>query len=437
MTLKSIWGFLLRLFGLEKKGVDERQMQSNTDFAKQYEELSKLNFTSIFADKLTTLAVSESTADIDGDNARADFQKKCLNALWANRKRLTSRMLGTGGCVAAPYVKEGELLYDIIPQSRVILTEKLGERITGAVILADSLKRNQKVYYRLTEYQVQEDTLYITNRVVDSSGSPAVVAEWKDIAEHSIGGVDRVLFAFFKSPIDNRRSADDYGVPITYGCDRLMQEIEVCLQEIEKEFKQKQARVFADERFFRYDQKTGKRILPSEIFLAGNMEGSTSAMEIFSPDIRDSNYYNRLTKLFELLEKAVGTSKGILTAPESRGATATEIKASVYDTYALVADIRTVLEKGFQEYLWCCDVLANYYGLAPMGEYNLKFDWSYSMIESSSETWAQMKDAQAMGVKSKAEVRVWLNPNETLEEAEGKILEIQKKEPSVIDILGE
>lgn len=437
MTLKTIWTFILRLFGLEKKGVDEADMKRNSLFAEQYEDISKINFTSIFAGKLATLAVSESTADIDGENARADFQRECLKTFWENRKKVTSRMLGTGGCVAAPYVKDGELLLDIIPQSRVIITQKHGERITGAVILADSIKQNAKAYYRLTEYRVEGETLHITNRVIDDSGSAATVEEWKDIADHSISGMDRVLFAFFKSPIDNRRTSDEYGVPVTFGCGGLMQEIQDTLKEIEKEFMQKKARVFADERFFRYDQKTGKRILPSEAFIAANMEGSNSAMEIFSPDIRDSSYYNRLVNLFELLEKAVGTSKGILTAPETRGATATEIKASIYDTYALVADIRTVLEKGITEYLKCCDVLANYYGLAPMGEYDLKFDWSYSMIESSTETWAQLKEAQAMGVKSKAEVRVWLNPNETLEEAEEKIQEIQKNEPSVTNLLGE
>ena len=216
-----------------------------------------------------------------------------------------------------------------------------------------------------------------------------------------------------------------------------MGEIQKCLQEIGKEFEHKKARVFADERLFRIDKQTGQRILPSDAFVAGNMESSNAAIEVFSPEIRDSSYYNRLLHLFELLEKAVGTSKGILTAPETRGATATEIKASIYDTYALVADIRAVLERGIGAYLQACDVLANYYNLAPMGEYDLKFDWSYSMIESSAEGWAQLKEAQAMGVKSKAEVRVWLNPNETLEEAEEKVLEIQKEEPSVSDLLGD
>ena len=139
MTLKSIWGFILRLFGLEKKGMDEKQMQNNAQYADQYEDISKINFTSIFANKLTTLAVSESTADIDGNNARADFLQDCLKDLWANRKRLTSRMLGTGGCAAVPYVKDGELHFNLIPQSRIIITSTKGERITGAILLADSL----------------------------------------------------------------------------------------------------------------------------------------------------------------------------------------------------------------------------------------------------------------------------------------------------------
>lgn len=44
------------------------------------------------------------------------------------------------------------------------------------------------------------------------------------------------------------------------------------------------------------------------------------------------------------------------------------------------------------------------------------------MIESSSESWGQLKDALDMGIKSKVELRQWLNPNETADEAR-KVLE--------------
>ena len=49
-------------------------------------------------------------------------------------------------------------------------------------------------------------------------------------------------------------------------------------------------------------------------------------------------------RLFALLEKAVGTSRGILTAPETGAATATEIRAANHDTFALVSAIRRMWE---------------------------------------------------------------------------------------------
>ena len=41
-----------------------------------------------------------------------------------------------------------------------------------------------------------------------------------------------------------------------------------------------------------------------------------------------------------------------------------------------------------------------------------------------------------MGIKSKAELRQWLNPNETADEAQAMIDEIKKNEPTVSDLLG-
>ena len=96
-----------------------------------------------------------------------------------------------------------------------------------------------------------------------------------------------------------------------------------------------------------------------------------------------------------------------------------------------------MVQQGLADYLRACDVLANYFDLAPRGEYALQCDWDYSMLESSAEAWAQMKEAQAIGVVGKAEVRQWLRPNETAEEAQAAIDEIRKNEPAVTDLLGE
>lgn len=434
--LRTLLQYILRLFGVEKSNTTDEQLSENRRYADDFAAADKINFTAIFAARLTTLAVSESSADIAGDNSRVVFLDDCLCAVWRRIKRISSRMLGTGGCALVPYVQDGAIYFDILPQERIMIHRKQGDRIMAATVLADSIKQGSQKYYRWVDYRVEKQVLSIVNRVTDEGGRDAYVEQWAGIADRAISGVDRVLFAYFRSPVDNRREGDYYGVPVTYGCESIIEEIFECFGQIKREYSQKRARIFADERMFKKDPKTGDLKIPGDIFFAAHGSDTGPMIEVFSPDIRDSSYYNRLQQLFELLEKAIGTSKGILTAPESRGATATEIKAGLYDTYSMVTDIREVLESGITDYIYACNVLANYYGLTPMGEYSMGFDWSYAMVESSAETWAQMKDAQAMGLKSRAELRQWLNPNETADEARAAVEEIKKSEPTVNDLLG-
>lgn len=431
----QIWDWIKRLFGIKKSATADAQIQLNQEFAGEYLDISKINFNAIFSNQLATLATADSDVQVPPDNKRAELLGALASNVWGKVKKMVSMALGTGGCLIVPYVKNGEILYDIVAQDRLCIHKKNGERITSATVLADVIVQNNVAYCRFTNYDVENNTLHITNRVTTSTGSPAMVEEWENIQDLSISNVDRVLFGFIKSPVDNRRSGDNYGVPVTFGCQKIMEEIEECLVQIKEEFALKQVRVQMDERMFDFDPKTGERKITSKLFWIGKGDGKENVFNIFDPAIRESSYYNRLTQLFELLEKQVGTSKGILTTPETRGATATEIKAAIYNTYALVCDIRKSVEKGLNDYLYACDVLANYYNLTPPGEYVVTFDWSTSLIESSSETWAQLKDGKSLGIRKKAELRAW-QTGETLDEAQKVIEEIEESEPDMQTVLG-
>ena len=315
---------------------------------------------------------------------------------------------------------------DIVPQNRVIVTKTRGDQITGAAILADSILRKERRYYRWVDYSLDDSgSHWIRNRASSSEGVVplSAVEEWAGIPEDlRISGVDRLLFAFIKSPIDSRQVQDLYGVPVTYGCEEIIREIQETLSQIRQEFELKKSFVGVDNRLFGKDnQLPGNGLFR---FLTGST--NDKLWEIFDPAIRDSSYYNRLDNLFGLLEKQIGVSRGILTKPESRGATATEIKASIYDTYSLVEATRDSIERGIEDFVYACNVLANAYQLSPdSGDYEVRIDWSYALIESSAETFAQYLQGEAVGAVEAAEIRQYLMTDETLEEARARVGDIR------------
>jgi hypothetical protein len=120
----------------------------------------------------------------------------------------------------------------------------------------------------------------------------------------------------------------------------------------------------------------------------------------------------------------------------SQQATATEIKRSMYDTFTLTDDMRNNVEKGMEDFFYACNVLANAFNLSPQGEYEVSFDWSYSLLEDTQTEWSQLTWAQTKGIVSDVEIRQWLKPDETLEESQKAIDEIKETQPTTEDLLG-
>ena len=175
--------------------------------------------------------------------------------------------------------------------------------------------------------------------------------------------------------------------------------------------------------------------LPDDgLFKIFNFDDKDKKFEVFDPAYRP--YTDRLQELYKRLEDEIGTSRGIISEMQTQNATATEIKRAMYDTFNIVDDMRSNIEKGLDDFFYACNVFANAYGLAPAGEYEVSYDWSYSLLEDTQAEWSQLTYAMNQGIVSKAEVRQWLNPDETLEESQKAIDEIQAQEPKVEDLIG-
>ena len=435
--LKNLWLYILNNIFKIKTQTTEKEIDDNSKYAKEYEQIREINFNSIFSNKLANYVINDSNMNIEGKNARVDLLNKTGQSMWKKAKKITSMAFGYGGVILVPYVKGGKIYYSLVSQDRLTIDQIEGELITGATVLAERKVIHgtitEKVYLRWTNYQIKNNNMVITQEYSDEDGNKISVPDfWKDIQEvRTITNVDRVLFGYIKSPINNRKSNDKYGVPITYGCESTIEEIKETMGQMAREFELKQAFVGADVTMF-----NGQNALPQNGLFKKIDSANDDFFEVFDPAFRDSSYMVRLQELFKRLEHQVGTSAGILSEVNTQNATATEIKRSTYDTWTIVDDMRSNIEKGLEDFFYACNVLANAFNLSPQGEYELTFDWDYSLLEDSQEAFNQMRLGVKDGVLKEAEYRQWLKPDETLEESQKIIDEIKENQPKLEDLIG-
>ena len=454
------WEFIKRLFGKQQLEANDATDASRRE--SEYQRIDDINFAAIFGNKLASLALADAELEVIGADGKSASQRTeliaaALQDVFSDISRLCAQTLGSGGRVLIPYVADGELRYDVVAQDRMFVHAMRGKRIASATFISDSVQVENTTYYRLTDYELEESGQRIRNRVVDDGGRGVPLENAEAFAgipeEFFIPGVDRLTFVFMKSPVGSRAEKNIYGVPITYGCESQIAEIKQHMKLIEREYKLTRPMLGLDSTLWKTLPDGSRGIdgvratvqdgdtpfIPVE-----NYYGDTNSAPwmIFSPAIRDTAMYNRLDRMFEMLEKSVGVSRGILTQRESALATATEIRAANHDTFAFVSNIRNMVRTCMEELAWCFDVLAEAFGLSPSGshgDYTINISWDMSLFESSAETFQQYSELYAAGVLSDAEWRAWVT-GEKPENAQKAVDEARKERSanrSIDRILGE
>lgn len=433
--LKNIFLWILQNVFKINTETTQKEVEDNQKYAAEYERIDDINFNSIFSNKLANYVINDSNVNLTGENARTELLDKTTQSLWKKAKKVVSMGFGYGGVIIVPYVKGGKIYYSIVPQNRLTIDMTEGDNITGATVLAEKKviqgTINSKTYLRWTNYKVENGNITITQQFSDEEGNKIPTPDfWQNIQEvQVITGVDKVLFGYIKSPINNRKSVDNYGVPITYGCDSTINEIKDTMKQLYREYKLKEAFVGADSTMF-----DGKDALPKNGLFKKIDSGDDTFFEVFDPSFRP--FTDRLQELYRRLESEIGVDAGFISEKATQNATATEVRRSMFSTFALIDDMRTNIEKAIDDFLYSANVLANAYNLTPQGDYEVGFDWDYSLLEDSQEAFTQLITAQSKGIVSEVEVRQWLKPDETIEDSEKAVAEIKASEPTVNDLFG-
>lgn len=441
---EQIRQILYRLFGKKPTASDDDIFNSRKDMS-VYQDIRDLNVTAIFANSLSVLAFGDSsisiTAPDGGPTRRTMLLDDIAQKYWKSIKNNIAVGNGCGMIAAIPYSVSGglgrKIYIDTVSKDRMFITGIQGDDITTITVLSDHREIGYKNYYRWTDYSINGGIYTIRQRATceQSPCDLSTVPDWANIEEEiHITGVDRLPIGIYRSPAGNRRPTAIDGVPITYGCERTIRRIKDTLEQIDKEYAEKQSRIFADRTLFDKDSRISDSIFK---VMGSSKLDSKPFFEIFSPEFRDSSLFHRLSENFAILEKEVGTSRGVITDLNTSGATATEIKRATYPTFALCDDIHTNTEIFFDNLMYGVNVLCNYYNLFPDNEYKINYDWSYAMLEDSDTTFRQLSEGQSKGAVSTAEIRQFLKPDETFEEAKQAVEDIRKNAPTMSMLIGE
>ena len=430
---------ILSLFG-RKPAQSDDELRKAAKYERSYKDITQLNLTAIVANKLATLAVNDSSVSVmhgDYQTARTELLDNIAQRTWDKMHASVSAALGCGAVALIPYCVGGKIYSDIVGQGRLFVTASQGDDITQMTILSDCIIRDSVRYMRFTDYSIDGRDYVIRNRATRDNGpcDLSSVTEWAAIQpEIRIQGVDRLPIGYIRCPADNRNPDSLQGVPITYGAESIIADIKNTLEQIRKEYEKKKVRIFADTTLFDKDKKIDEDLYVK--FMRDAKLSDGGMIDIFDPAIRDSAYFARLTNSMELLEKAIGVNKGVLTDLQTQSATATQVRRSTYDTFALVGSIRREIMRGFNNFIYGCNVLANYFTLTPPGDYTVSYDWDYSLLEDSAETFSQLMQAKNAGAVSVVDIRQFVKPDETPEEAQAAIDEIKRNTPSLRQVIG-
>ncbi|MEN6635599.1 MAG: hypothetical protein ABFC56_07115, partial [Clostridiaceae bacterium] len=300
-------------------------------------------------------------------------------------------------------------------------------------------------YQRWIEYALDAAGNQVIRTVItDSAGIPKSfdrVPAWASIEpEITIGGTDRLLFAFLKCPRDNRMENKAYGVPITYGAERELQEVVEHFGIYRREYiltrpmlgldaslwrskeDQSAASVATIDQIKRTVQDSDTPFIPVDSPVMST--GAGGIWQYYSPAIRQEAMEARLQSLYRRLEKACSLSQGILTERQALSyANKDEVRAAQYDTFAVLSAMRQNIEQVIDDLAYAIDVMAERFGLTPSGargSYEISFDWDYSMIESTEQSYAQLSDLQTRGGIRLAHLASWVT-GDTVDKAQAEI----------------
>ena len=386
------------------------------------DSVAGMNLAASIASEVSRMATIEMKSVVGG-SARADYLDAQYRRIVDDARSFTEYAAAGGSIALKPYVDGGQIIVDYVRAGMFLPTAFSASGEVSGCIFLDRMTKGEAVYTRMEHHRMVPEGCRVTNKAYrnttgsDGLGEPvelAAVDEWADIEpETTFTKVTRPLFAILKMPFANTIDPQSpMGISAYARAVELIEEADKQFSRVLWEMESGQRALYVDIRAFR-DDEAEPGALPFKRFyrtMDGGVENDSLYQE-WSPTLREQNQINALNEIMQRIEDACGLSRGTLSdAPESSAGgakTATELKIMRQRTYATVRDVQKAVETALRQLLWAMDVLATAYDLAPLGEYEVSFEFDDSVVSDRGTEFVERSQLVQLGVMEPWELRMW------------------------------
>lgn len=402
------------------------------------------------SESLADLMLMLSSMPVSGTSERALWLDDVSDRFFRDKaKAAVSAAFETGDCIIVPSWTGRNIQNVVVNADDFEVLAAVGEEITAVAYLVDTAYKDDQEYklfqaIELVDYEAQDGTTAYANRYrmfVTRNGSMidngmSFFPQWAGYKnEWYIPNVDRLLIGRYRSFTVNPENLNSIkGAPICFGAGEHIKEIHYLLDQMHTEFGFSEKGIIASKRLFKKEWRGDYSfpVLPDgkeRLFMQIDGENDPVLKE-WSPDIRYQAYLENIDKQEKLVERAVGVSSGIISnANEYNYQNMDNVRKSQQKTMGFISSARKQGETCLLGLVYAWNVLANYYGINPIGDYDVNFDWSDEYIETFADRQNAILAGNAIGATDAVDYRMFVM-DESPETARDRVAEIAAEKAS-------
>lgn len=391
--------------------------------------------------RLATLAIG---VKIDG-GARAEWLQKQIDAVYYQLRHWVEYGCAYGTIILKP---NGEDIGMYLPNEFIVTDEHNGD-ITGCVFVDKDTDATGKKFYTKLEYHRFVDGVYtISNRCYvgnseDDIGKSVQIEStpWAGIAEEATAeNVTEPLFGVLRTPhANNIDIGSPLALPVFSDAIEELKDLDIAYSRNAKEIKDSKRTVLLDSDRMAptaggklSNTANGMRRAADDMGLPDYVknvygDGNSTFYQEINPTLNTTERLNGINALLSQIGYKCGFSNGYFVFNEKSGIqTATGVEADQQRTIQFVKDCRDKLESCIKGVVYALNAFADFYDLAPVGEYEVNCNfgdilYNYEEDKAAWKSYVIQKWVPAWLYFVKFE-------NMTEEEARAVVAEAQPKE---------